>query len=84
MRYFEYGHVPYDNNEAERDLRMMKVREKISGTFRSDRHSKAFCDLRSVISSARKQSLPMLETVTALIRSPRQLEVRLAKAKGPE
>ena len=82
MGYFEYGHVPYDNNQAERDLRMMKVREKISGTFRSDRHSKAFCDLRSVISSARKQSLPMLETLTALLRSPRQLGDRLAKAKG--
>jgi transposase len=81
MGYFEYGHVPYDNNQAERDLRMMKVREKISGTFRSDRHSKAFCDLRSVISSARKQSLPMLETLTALLRSPTQLGERLADAE---
>lgn len=82
MGYFEYGHVPYDNNQAERDLRMMKVREKISGTFRSEGHAKAFCDLRSVIASARKQSLPMLETLTALIRSPRQLGDRLAKAEG--
>ena len=81
MVYFEYGHVPYDNNQAERDLRMMKVREKISGTFRSDRHSKAFCDLRSVISNARKQSLPMLETLTALLRSPTQLGERLADAE---
>jgi len=88
MGYFEYGHVPSDNNQAERDLRMMRVREKIClrpsplrsgcGIFRSEGHSKAFCDLRSVIASARKQSLPMLETLTALIRSPTQLGERLA------
>ena len=61
---------------------MIKVREKISGTFRSDHYAKAFCDLRSIISSARKQSLPMLETLAALIRSPRQLGEGLAKAEG--
>jgi len=79
--FFEYGHVPYDNNQAERDLRMMKVREKISGTFRAAAHAKAFGDLRSIISSARKQSRDILETLSGLIKSPKSLGKKLAEGK---
>jgi transposase len=80
MGFFEYDHVPFDNNQAERDLRMMKTREKISGTFRSYDHAAAFCDLRSVISTARKQSRDILETLRQLIDSPNALGHDLAKA----
>jgi transposase len=79
MGFFEYDHVPFDNNQAERDLRMMKTREKISGTFRSDDHAAAFCDLRSVISTARKQSRDILETLRQLIGSPDALGADLAQ-----
>jgi len=81
MGYFDWGHVPYDNNQAERDLRMMKVREKISGTFRAQSHAQAFCDIRSIISSARKQSRLMLGTLTDLIELPKSLGKKLAKGK---
>lgn len=47
--------IPYDNNQAERDLRMMKVREKISGTIRNEEYGKHFIELRGTISSVRKQ-----------------------------
>lgn len=80
MGFFEYDDVPFDNNQAERDLRMMKTREKISGTFRSDAHAQAFCDIRSVISSVRKQSIGMISALTLLIESPRALGNRLAGA----
>jgi hypothetical protein len=73
------GSVPFDNNQAERDLRMMKVREKISGTFRSGEHARAFCDLRSVISTARKQSRRAIDALTQLLESPEDLGISLAK-----
>jgi len=81
MAFFEDANVPYDNNQAERDLRMMKVREKISGTFRAETHAKAFCDIRGIISSARKQSCAMLETLGQLIESPKSIGKKLADGK---
>jgi transposase len=77
LRFLADPSVPFTNNLAEQDGRMMKLRQKISGGFRSEGGATDFAVIRSVLSTARKQGWNMLQTLAA---TPERLikDIRLA------
>ena len=67
LKFFVKEYVPFDNNLAERDLRMIKLKQKISGCFRTKTGAKTFCRIRSYISTLRKQGYNVLDSIQLAI-----------------
>jgi len=77
LRFLDDPSVPFTNNRAEQDLRMMKVKQKISGCFRTAAGAEEFAVLRTVLSTAAKQGWNLLKT---LQESPDALIAKLRTA----
>jgi transposase len=59
--------VPFGNNQAERDIRMITIQQKISGSFRTPHGADAFCRIRGYISTIIKNNMPVLGSLSAVL-----------------
>lgn len=66
LRFAHNFAVPFTNNLAESDIRMVKLRQKISGCFRTFTAAETFCKLRSYLSTARKNGITAIEALQHL------------------
>ena len=69
IRFCKNFNVPFDNNFSERDIRMMKLKQKISGCFRSKKGAQYFARIRSFIISARKQDRNILDDLINIFKT---------------
>ena len=68
LRFLKQSDVPFTNNNAEREIRMTKVHQKISGCFRSMQGAKMFCLIRSYIMTSRKHGIMPMEALQMLFK----------------
>ena len=71
--YLRFSHdfrVPFDNNQGERDFRIAKVKQKVSGCFRSDSGAEAFAAIESFIQTIHKHQMSIGEELAKVFQGP--------------
>ena len=69
LLFVKKSNVPFDNNLAERDLRMAKVKQKVSGTFRSEAGAQNFAMARSFFGTVKKQGKSLFESIKQVVKT---------------
>jgi len=75
LRFASDLRASFDNNQAERDIRMVKLQQKISGSWRTLAGARAYCAIRSYVSTLRKQNLDILGGLRLLFKGEPWLPV---------
>ena len=70
MKFMYNANVPFDNNQAERDLRMLKVKMKVSNQFKTDTWMNVHATIRSFISTAQKQNRNIIDCILQVHQNP--------------
>lgn len=73
LLFAKYPHVPFTNNRAERDLRMTKVKQKISGCFRTEKYAKAYCRISSYLQTMKNKGINPLVAVSMALQGKIEL-----------
>jgi transposase len=63
---YQPGRTPFDNNAAEREIRMIKLRQKVSGSMRTLVGAQQFCTIRSYLATAAKHQINLFDALTRL------------------
>ena len=69
LAFLEYAEVPFTNNQAEQDVRMAKIKQKVSGCFRSWKGAELFASIRSYISTCIKQEEGVFKALHKALRN---------------
>lgn len=75
LAFLDNSAIPFTNNQAEQDIRMIKVKQKISGGFRTEAGAKHFVKIRGFISTMRKQGQNIIESIGKIIVNPADYEL---------
>jgi len=75
LEFLHQRDVPFDNNLVERDIRMVKGKQKVSGTFRAKEGAKHFSRIRGVISTIKKQGKDVLDSLSGVISGAKPMPV---------